>query len=614
MFVGEGWWDEAKNQIRVVACNFMGVTDSSSSLAGAHVGDCSIRLRLKFPSVLSIKNTSRIVGQIWSNKTEKGLVNFNDALERSNVVFQGLKYEYTQLERVKKSCPSSHYHVKNQENRYPDVSYMNSHLSVRETKKRIGWGYSSPLAVGEEIYRDPHIISFDSDIDTSISQTYEDISNTTLLNLSFTMTLYSNSMLEDKKSLFNKSFESVRISAEGTYDAETGSLCMVGCRNLVLNFSETPKTEDSLDCEILIKFEFPPLDAARRSSHTKGSIESTRKSSDPLYFKVLNLTAFAYYTQGADTAWRMDMEIITVLVSTTLACVFLISQLIHVKRHPNVLPFISFTMVSILTLGHMVPLVLNFEAVFTQDPNNKNFVFRNVGWFQLEVNETTVRLLTMVVFLLLLRFLWITWSARKVDEESHKSLWVAEKKTACVILPLYALCFLIALLLKSKNNYEASSFQRHSSWESLKRFGGLVLDGFLLPQIVFNLFSNMKDNALSCWFYFGTSFVRTLPHAYDLYRAQNYDEQDNGFYYYADPTADYYSTDWDIVIPLGSLLFAVIILLQQRFGGSCVLPRRFRRSQEGYQKVPMATIPEEEEEGGKEKEKEREEAVEACNV
>ena len=133
---------------------------------------------------------------------------------------------------------------------------------------------------------------------------------------------------------------------------------------------------------------------------------------------------------------------------------------------------------------------------------------------------------------------------------------------------------------------------------------------------MFNLFSNMKDNALSCWFYFGTSFVRMLPHAYDLYRAHNYDEQDDygSYYYYADPSADYYSTAWDIGIPLASLVFAVIILLQQRLGGSCILPRRFRRSQEGYQKVPMGTtIPEEEEEREKVKGKEREEAVEASN-
>lgn len=121
------------------------------------------------------------------------------------------------------------------------------------------------------------------------------------------------------------------------------------------------------------------------------------------------------------------------------------------------------------------------------------------------------------------------------------------------------------------------------------------MDGFLLPQIMFNLFSNRKENALSCLFYFGTSFVRVLPHAYDLYRAHTYDDKYYDSYYYADPSEDFYSTAWDIVIPLGSLVFAVIIFLQQRFGGRCVLPRRFRRPEGGYEKVPMVVTEAEEE-------------------
>lgn len=120
---------------------------------------------------------------------------------------------------------------------------------------------------------------------------------------------------------------------------------------------------------------------------------------------------------------------------------------------------------------------------------------------------------------------------------------------------------------------------------------------------MFNLFSNVKEKALSCSFYFGTSLVRMLPHAYDLYRAHNYVEQDNyGSYYYADPATDLYSTAWDIVIPLGVLLFAVIIFLQQVFGGRCFLPRRFRKSE--YEKVPM-----EENKVEGEEEKENKEAV-----
>ncbi|MQL05383.1 DUF2921 domain-containing protein, partial [Escherichia coli] len=216
----------------------------------------------------------------------------------------------------------------------------------------------------------------------------------------------------------------------------------------------------------------------------------------------------------------MDMEVIMALISTTLACVFVGLQLYHVKRHPNVLPFISLIMMSILTLGYMIPLVLNFEALLTQNPKNRNFILgvENAGW--LEVNEISVRLITMVAFWLQFRLLYLTWSSRKNDE-SKKGLLVVERKAAYVTLPLYAAGLLIALLLKWKKGGDETMFapvyqQQPSSWDNFKSYGGLVLDGFLLPQIILNLFSNMKENVLSCSFYFGTTFVRLLPHAYDL--------------------------------------------------------------------------------------------------
>ena len=103
--------------------------------------------------------------------------------------------------------------------------------------------------------------------------------------------------------------------------------------------------------------------------------------------------------------------------------------------------------------------------------------------------------------------------------------------------------------------YSSSLSQQHSLWEDLKSFSGLVLDGFLLPQILLNLFMNSKGNALSCSFYFGTSLVRLIPHAYDLFEALAYVD---GSCLYADEIADYYSTAWDIIIPLVSLMFASI--------------------------------------------------------
>ncbi|WVZ00502.1 hypothetical protein V8G54_026571 [Vigna mungo] len=581
--VGEGWWDEKKGMLCVVACKIMA---KASSLAGSHVGDCSIRLTLRFPSTLSIRSTSTIVGQIWTNKSTHDTsyfkkIAFNNGEDARLGIFQAPKYEYSQLEKVKKSCPTQK-PMKNKGKRYPDVySYdLRFDMKVSESNKRVAWGNSYPFAIGDEVSSSGNSFS-----NTSVDVPEVKLNSTGgLFNISYKISLWFNST-NISKSLLNESSLSVMISAEGVYDAGAGTLCMVGCRGLISN-SFIP-TAHSVDCEIVVKFQLPPVDA-KNGIFIKGSIESTRKNSDPLYFKTLELSSSAFYIEAAEkVVWRMDMETIMVLISTTLACVFVGLQIYHVKKHPNVLPLLSLVMMTMLTLGHMVPLVVNFEALLAQNPNKKNFVFGTVGW--LEVNEIAVRLITMVAFLLQFRLLQLTWSSRKSDE-SNKGLWLDERKASCVTLLLYAAGLLIALLMKSKRDGDILVItpvnQHHSSWENLKSYGGLVLDGFLLPQIILNLFSNTRENVLSCSFYFGTTFVRLLPHAYDLYRTHNYAQLDNGSYIYADPSADFYSTSWDIIIPLGGIAFAIIIFLQQRFGAHCVLPQKLKGSKV-YEKVPV---------------------------
>jgi len=579
--VGEGWWDEKKNSLCIVACHFIGMM--KSSLNGIRLGDCSVRLRLKFPSVWSINNTNSIIGQIWSNKSANDpnyfkMITFRN-FEDDRVGYRASKYKYSQLERVKKSCPT-HKVVKNKgRTRFPDVySYdMRFDMWVRDRESNIiiASGSSAPLSVGDQVYDDPVTIT-NSTSETPMVM----FNNGSLFNISYKITIFSNSTLYNRNSVFNFSSYRVKISAEGIYDERTGTLCMIGCRDL--NSKAGTPLAGSVDCEILLKFQFPSLDAKNGSYNIKGSIESTRKKSDPLHFESLEVSSSSIYWETAEKAvWRMDTEIIMVLISTTLACVFIGLQLYHVKKHPIVLPFISVFMMSILTLGHMIPLVLNFEALLPQNYNSKYFVFGNVGW--LEFTEIAVRNITMVAFLLQFRLLQLTWSSRKTNENGN-GLWIAERKASYVIFPLYAAGLLISLLLKLKKD----GYQPDSSWENLKSYGGLVLDGFLVPQVILNLFSNMNENVLSCSFYFGTTFVRLLPHAYDLYRTRNYAQLGDGSYFYANPNADFYSTTWDIVIPLGGILFAIIIYLQQRFGAQCVLPHRFKGSKV-YEKVPVVT-------------------------
>ncbi|GFS34632.1 DUF2921 family protein, putative [Actinidia rufa] len=508
--VAEGLWDGNKNRLCIVACRILNSTDA---LGNARASDCSIRLSLTFPAFWSIRNRNSIVGQIWTNKTVNDDSGYFDRIpfvgnDYNMVGVSGLRYEYTQTERARNSCPAKKI-VKWKRERYPkgDSYDMRFDMSVKDFVGKRAWGYAVPIFVGNQTY------------EQSLSRSWD-----------------GKSEVEARTSVSGPMNISYRIiiAKLGVYDYETGLLCMIGCRNLDPEFHKS--MNDSMDCELLLKFQFPPVNA-KRGGLVKGSIESIRDKTDPLYFEGLSMSSSAFYpSEAKKSIWRMDLEIVMVL-------------------------------------GHMILLVLNYEAVFLGNRNGQtNVLLGSGGW--LEVNEVIVRVVTMVAFLLEFRLLQLAWSARFGDDNYQKGLWDAERKTLFVSLPLYLVVALISLIMN----------KQHSLWRALRSFGGLVVDGFLFPQILLNIFRFSRENVLSHWFYIGTTFVRLLPHAYDLYRVQNFAH--DGSYFYAVPSADFYSPVWDVIIPCGGVLLAGVIFLQQRFGGRCFLLRRFREA-EVYEKLPV---------------------------
>ncbi|KAF5814863.1 hypothetical protein HanXRQr2_Chr03g0115921 [Helianthus annuus] len=270
-----------------------------------------------------------------------------------------------------------------------------------------------------------------------------------------------------------------------------------------------------------------------------------------------------------------------VLILDTLMCVFSGRQVFHLKKRPEMVNFISVLMMLILTLGHMVPLVLNTR--YEQNgPISSNEL--------LKVNEVTARIMTLVAFVLQSRLLQLTWIAKK-------NQWIHEIRTLFICLPMYIIGGL-AMLLVNRNNtnntiasqpFESQSQSQRSVWIDLRSYAGLTVDGFLFPQLTLHIFQNSKGNALSCSFYIGTTFVRLLPHVYDLYMGQKYmSHQFDRLYIYANPRAQLYSPSWDIVIVCGGLVFAVIVFLQQCFGGRFMLPKRFQEHVE-YEMVPVTS-------------------------
>lgn len=591
--VAEGTWDVEKKRFCGVACRIL---NFSSSLSNAVVDDCSLRLSLRFPAILSIKSMAPVVGELWNANTESNpsyfkrieLSSLNDQLWR----FKSLRYEYTESERVGKLCGARKSRPKSKGNHYPDA--QTSDMRFVMSVKYSGGGNvlrsarASPYFVGDRLYRDLLVRGQGSGL-TGIPM------NVNSLTGSFTNITYRirflNPLSESRGDIY----------AEGTYDRDTGELCMVGCQSVKLKSTVAMRNE-TVDCSLAIKIKFSPIDS-RSDDRLKGTIESTREKIDPLYFDRMEVLSRSIYVhQAKESVWRMDLEVAMVLISNTLSCVFLGMQLYHMKKHQEALPFISIAMLILLTLGHMIPLLLNFEELFKGRHNQQNLFFENDRW--LEAKEIVVRIVTLIAFLLECRLFQLAWTARKTEDHHREGVWNAEKKVSYVCLPLYITGGLIAWLVNHNRtpkrivyieNSRARnllyrpvnlkrSFQRPPLWKDLRSYGGLMLDAFLLPQILFNGFSNSDLKPLAASFYGGNSVVRLLPHAYDLYRSRSYGKILDWSFIYANHKMDYYSTAWDIIILCIGLLFAFLIFLQQRFGGRCFIPKRFRENV-GYEKV-----------------------------
>ncbi|XP_072998578.1 uncharacterized protein [Typha latifolia] len=566
--VAEGFWDHKRNHLCLVACHVHGGSGSS-------LGDCSVGLSFWFRAFFSIKSRHAIVGRMWSNKKDTKdhnyfkMVSLIDIRDSTLYPLPGVTYRYTELDFVRKHCDvamGGAAATSVGKKRYPDGPSMDMRfeISVTDSNYTSGWGHLSQFSLNETYNGNqisipkaaPQIQAPPLDTDHSIwnvgyalSYTLWQISNTT---------------------------RSVEISAEGVYDARTGKVCLVGCKTLSTN---------SIDCEILIKFSIPPLNPDK-DENLYGTVTSTRQKSDPLYFDPLSISSNVMYVSMAETiAERMGVEIVMVPVSLTLLCLFTWLQLRHVKKHPHVLPSISIAMLVILTLGHMIPLVLNLEALFfVTGDQRSNILLSNRGW--LESNETIVRLVTMIAFLLQFRLLQLAWSSWSSSSRSNPdikdaTMWVAQKRALKSSLPLYIAGGLIAWFAQLK-------LYHHSIWEDLISYAGLVLDSFLLPQIICNLFGSSKDVVLTPVFYFGTTILRAMPHVYDAYRAGHFmgDHWDSS-YVYASPVYDLYSGAWDIVVSCGGVIFVVVIYLQQRFGGRCMLPMRWRSLEGEYELAPL---------------------------
>ncbi|CAM0882100.1 unnamed protein product [Alopecurus aequalis] len=264
--------------------------------------------------------------------------------------------------------------------------------------------------------------------------------------------------------------------------------------------------------------------------------------------------------------------------------------ILHIKKNPEAARTTSITMLAILTLGYLTPLVLNFEALF---PSRRSRYFAYSSG-PLELKEVMMRAPILIAFVLQLRLLQLAWSGRRRSvDQMMPSPVVSERIVLQICLPLYLFGAVLAAIVHVINVRAAMEDslvvriggQPATIWEDLVSYAGLILDGFLLPQVILNAcLAGSGVRAVSPWFYIGTTMTRAMPHVYDVVRGQIYEQSISPSDLYASPRGDLFGVAWDIVIPCGAALLATLLFFQQRIGGPASLPSQRKRSV-GYELV-----------------------------
>ncbi|XP_006646202.1 uncharacterized protein LOC102720480 [Oryza brachyantha] len=589
--VADGHWDSDTNRLCLRACLVARSSQAPatpSTRTELQVHECGIGMSLWFPAVWTVRDRSVAAGVIWNatqmNSSDNHTSVGPDALITASS-FQDWKgnlsdvkyiYNFTMIEEAKKHYLKAG--LSTSKKKKSNGSFLGNYTySHREFyfplffEGETGSGHARPVMIGSAMVDGDHRAANHSFSRHAAAQ----LKQSTLVNVSYDM---SYDVAPKNWSSFGQ-LERQHIRAEGVYDPTTGSLCMVGCG----------EHNGSMDCKILVSVQFFGGDKGfGYGGGGRGRISSLRDSSDRLYFPGKGFTVSGMYWRSvvSESIWRMDMESVVVVISTTMTCVLTVLQILHTKRNPRAAASTSITMLAVQALGLVTPLVVNSELVFFN--KRKDFAWlsdSDKGW--LHLNELMLRVPTLIAFVLQLRLLQLAWSGRiSVDRgsEGEASPAAVERKVLRTCLPLYvvgAAVTGVAHMMNVRAAREAELVPRRFApaeattlWGDLASYAGLVLDGFLLPQVIFNAASGSRVKAISPWFYVGGTAIRGAPHAYDAFRAVSYAPT----HVYASSRDDFFGVAWDIVVPLGAALLAFVLFLQQRLGGDLLLRPRSRGS------------------------------------
>ncbi|CAL4958559.1 unnamed protein product [Urochloa decumbens] len=398
---------------------------------------------------------------------------------------------------------------------------------------------------------------------------------------------------------------------EGVYNPVNGRMYLIGCRRIQTTrqaFLTLKDVDDGgMDCSIEVTVEYPPTTARWLINPTaKVHISSTRAGAgaggDPLHFNATSLQTLPilYREQREDILSRRGVEGILRVATLGAAIAAELTQLMYIKSHTDVMPYVSLVMLGVQAAGYSVPLITGAEALFARiaagdsgdgvtPPQPSYEVDRSAVYWTI---DCVVKILILAALLLTLRLAQKVWRSRirmltrsplepgRVPSDRKVLLYTSAAHLAgftVILLAHYAIVYAARPPAAtggaggSPSSYMDARGNTHALREwavTLEEYVGMAQDFFLLPQVIGNVVWRINCKPLKGSYYAGVTAVRLLPHLYDYVRSPAAMMINPYFaeeYEFVNTSLDFYSRFGDVAIPLVAVALAAAVYVQQRW-------------------------------------------------
>ncbi|KAL6626852.1 hypothetical protein ACP70R_030578 [Stipagrostis hirtigluma subsp. patula] len=420
---------------------------------------------------------------------------------------------------------------------------------------------------------------------SSSSPSQQQLSESSLLNVSAELTLSGGKPYENVSTLF----------LEGVYNPVDGRMYLIGCRSIQAPrraLSTMRDVEDGMDCSIEVRVEYPPTTARWLINPTaRVHIASTRDAGDPLRFNAtaLQTLPIMYQAQRQDILSRRSVEGILRIATLSAAIAAEFSQLMYIKAHTDVMPYVSLVMLGVQAVGYSVPLITGAEALFARiaagsdadgGPAPPSYEVDKSGLYW--TVDCVVKILILAALLLTLRLAQKVWRSRirlltrsplepgRVPSDRRVLLYTSAAHLVgfTVILAAHYVGVYSRPPVRDDGSYMDARGRTHALREwavTLEEYVGLAQDLFLLPQVIGNVVWRINCAPLKTSYYAGVTAVRLLPHLYDYVRAPAINPYFAEEYEFVNTSLDFYSRFGDVAIPLAAVALAAAVYVQQRW-------------------------------------------------